>query len=223
VPVVYYLRFDHPPLTAGQLDRILARAAPLCPAGQRAWFVYVTANWERQGRLLARAVVYFTPAWQTPRLRKGQYVLIDEKWADLVAGVSERLSSARPERDASREETPEYWQVSLRDQVFGAELETPHGSRLPFHKPDGFTEEEIVELVDFLRTSPRQRQEANSITSPKQFHGFRPIWSFSGDDGVIEVQNGAVQGMSAGHGELLRCKRNDDGTFQVLGIGEWYS
>jgi hypothetical protein len=217
------LRFDHPPLTAAQVERVVARAAPSCPEGQNLWFIYVTAIWEREGQLQARAKVYFTPEGQTPRLRKGRYVLIDEIWADLMARLVESLPFAERPRDTPRADVDEYWQVSLQEEPFGEDLAVPSGTLLPFEKPADFAEEQIIRLVDLVRTNPCQPQQANKIRSASRFDGRAPIVWISRRGDVVDIHTGAMQGPVAGHGQLLECKIRDDGSFEVVGIGFWNS
>ena len=223
VPVVYYLRFENqPPLTSAQVERLLALTDPDCPRGQRVWFIYVTANWEREGRLLAHACVYFTPESRGPRLRKGRCRPVDEGLLDLFRDLSDLTEVLEPARSLPM--TEEYWQVSRADRPFGGHLDTPGLDELPFPAPCDFTEDEVVRLVDFVRTNPAQPiNDSGAIWVTSRLDVSVPVYSISRCGSRVEVRTGAIQGLCAGHGEMLECIEEEDGTFRVLGIGRWDS
>jgi len=123
-----------------------------------------------------------------------------------------------------------YWQVSRSDQPFREELTVPDESLLPFAVPEGFTEEEVIEIVDFLRSGPSEEPDGSNASGyprtlgfPQRLDGAQPIHSIERRDGVIEVRTGVQQDMLAGQGEILRCRKRDDGTFEVLSLGMWIS
>ncbi len=122
---------------------------------------------------------------------------------------------------------PEYWQVSRADHPFGDELEIPRGQLLPFPAPEevgSFTEEEVIEIVDFARTRPHAPREGpNVISVPERLSGSLPVHEIKRDGGVIEVWTGAQEDFLAGSGEILRCRKKDDGSFEVLSISQWVS
>ena len=69
----------------------------------------------------------------------------------------------------------EYVQVSLKERPFGGDLGTPKGTLLPLRAPQGFTDEEIIEIVDFIRTNPEGVKRPNSVLHPERFNGSAPI------------------------------------------------
>lgn len=40
------------------------------------------------------------------------------------------------------------------DRPFGKKLEVPNGPMMPFDSPEGFKADEIIDIVDFVRSSP---------------------------------------------------------------------
>jgi len=208
------MRFDHPPLTDAQVEALLTRAQRCCPEGQQPWFIYVVANWkEPEGRRPA-ATVYFTPGEAAGRVRKGKFECGGVAEAEL-AKIRKALG-AEEAREAARG-VCEYWQVSRRDEPFTEDVDVPDVGILPFPRPIGFTENEVVELIDFIRTNPERDNCAVA------FDGSQPILSITRSDDVITVRTGTIEAMLAGSGQFLTCKRKTDGTFEVLSIGIWVS
>ncbi len=193
VPVVYNYRFEHLPLSESQVEDLMNRGEMTCPDDRDLWFLYVTANWERTGVRHPAATVYFTPEEHTPRLRKGKYA----------------FGTLPPAH--------EYWQVSRKHKPFKGAPQVPGIALLPFPKPIGFSEEEVIEIVDFVRTNPEHAQTG------AVFCGSSPILSIVRGGDNIEVMTGAIQGMLAGTGQLLTCKKRKDGTFEVLSVATWVS
>ncbi|KKN73889.1 hypothetical protein LCGC14_0395720, partial [marine sediment metagenome] len=66
----------------------------------------------------------------------------------------------------------DYMQVSMRGRPFGRELDTPTRTLWPFRTPEGFGDEEIIEIVDFARTSPSVAHDER--TSGMRFDGREP-------------------------------------------------
>jgi hypothetical protein len=123
-----------------------------------------------------------------------------------------------------------YWQVSLPVEPFTADLEPPEERLWPLGAPEGFTDEEVIEIVDFIRTSPQKephyvRSPDGSIGSGFYYHidGKLPIMGMHREqDGTIVVTTGSVQGPLAGHGQEIRLRRETN-RFIVLEVGEWYA
>ena len=147
VPVVYDADPGGVRLERSTLDDIVRWAGARAPKGQGVWFIKVyytdlhTDNW------LCR--VYYLPQETGPRVRRG-----------LGIGYSGLLPSTRPTQvagAASGREEPrlfEYTQVSeagapFTDQVSAPDPNTPW--LWPFDCPDGFAQEEVIEILDAVR------------------------------------------------------------------------
>ncbi len=228
VPIVYNFRFEHPQLTSDQVERILAWAAPSCPPGQRVWFIYATANWPDEEGRSAMACVYFTPQRQTGRVREGRHAWYDEGRARLVEKFRDSGLFDEENDGPAWLKLPEYCQVSDPHRPFTDALEIPDLKLMPFDQPDGLSEEELVALVDFVRTGPglpvewmdRDGREFIRV-GPARFDSAAPIWKIRREGDVFRVRNGAVQAILAGRGQFLECRRMPDGTFEVLSLGMW--
>jgi hypothetical protein len=229
VPIVYgprhHLPPGDPPLSAEQLQTILQRAQARCPEGQRVWFIHALANWDMGERREASVEVFFTPETQTARLRKGRFIRYVDRSPELMAAVEALLREWDGGTTAPRapEPLPEYWQVSRPDHPFTGQPGLPRGSLIPFPAPEGFTEDEVIEIVDFVRSKPRQRQERGTIAVPGSLDTSLPIHRMLRDGDIIEVWTGVQEDMLAGAGEILRCRKKADGGFEVISIGRWYS
>lgn len=226
VPVVYDMRLCPKPLTAAQKREFLSEAARLAPPGRDAWFIWVHANQEHEGELSYNASVYYAPDVRTARLRKGK-----------LLGVSTAIKGAWPAYEALvREEAgkpvgeaefrlSDYWQVSRRGEPFSADLAPPSGALMPFAAPSGVSDQEVVEIVDFARTSPKAPGgggDSITITIPGQFDGTLPILAIRKWGDLVEVTSGTVQGLLAGAGQVLRCMKKGK-AFVVLEVGLWVS
>ena len=189
VPEVY-IDADHDQrLTAEQKKDILTGAAPLCPKGQRIWFIRVhDSHIMKEAGWTCLATVYFTPHVRTGRIRKGRAAYVQvfpamtaeafrRKMLERVEKDSEDLRRAIERMEPPKKETTaslgDYCQVSIKEKPFGRKLGVPEGTLLPFGAPEGFTDEEIVEIVDFVRTNPGMEHKPNAI--PGRLDGSKPI------------------------------------------------
>ncbi len=227
VPIVYGPRYDGlsggVPLSDQQIKTLLDRASECCPQGQRIWFIYALANWDMGDRREASVEIFFTPESQTARLRKGRFMRTVDRLPGLVAA---RLREFWPSATAPAEPEPlpEYWQVSRADHPFTGEPGVPRGSLIPFPRPEGFTEEEVIEIVDFVRTGPHDPDDSpTGWSSPQRLDTALPIYRIRRDGDDVEVWTGALEDMLAGAGEILRCRKKEDGGFEVISISMWVS
>ncbi|MCH8807170.1 MAG: hypothetical protein IH986_13935 [Planctomycetes bacterium] len=217
MPIVRGLRFDHPPPTQEQVEELLRLVLAEAGMNRDVWFIHARANWKfEEGRKLS-AAVYFTPERESARLRKGVFASLDQ--ANLrffaIKAIRERLGlEPQPIKSPPLRE---YWQVSLKDHPFAETFEVPDGTLLQFPNPEGFSELEVIKIVDFVRTNPKQPQ-----TDPS-FDGARPIFSIKKRDGVIEVHTGTMEGSLSGGGQLIWLMPTGDDTFDVLATGFWVS
>ena len=203
VQIRYDSRLHPEPLTYVQLDDILRNANSACPSGQEVWFVWVQSNYRADdGTPVCGATVYYTPELREPRLRKGHCLSLGTRGL-MISG-----------------EGRDYWQVSLREQPFGSELFIPEGALLPISPPKDFTETEVIEIIDFVRTNPSSPSKPHEIPIPGSFDGSKPIYSIKRQSDLIEVQSGTVQGPLAGAGEFILLRKADQG-FEVVSIGTW--
>jgi len=232
-PVVYDRRLDPQPLTDKQLKEIVEEATAVAPEGRKIWYVHVHYNQERDSNdgFYCNATVFYTPSEVTPRLRRGQSYRTSNS-----AKLTTKLLILRKLNEVNADSQPadkyellgNYVQVSLQKVPFGKSLDTPTYRLWPFTAPEGFTDAELIELVDFARTSlakPRtQEDKRRHITYlNNEFNGQEPIYSIKKlGDGRVRIQSGTLQGPLAGAGSFMECIKKD-GQWIVLVVGVWCS
>ena len=245
VPVVYDTRLWAEPMTDAMKGEIISLAIPLTPEGQRIWYIHSHINRVSEGHWQCRATVHFTPHEATPRLRRGQRVLIipgmlpggfrkvpQETITEILKDATD-AEREEYERLKARIDSPLYtWcQMSLADKPFRETLEPPDRKQLwPFGNPDGFTDEETIGIVDFIRTSPRHAVESRdnpdgtfTVHGGMSVDGGLPILGMHREkNGTIKVTTGSVQHGLAGSGQEIHLRRKGK-TFEVLDVWEWVS
>jgi len=225
VPTVYYTRLNPITMTEAQFTEVLAIAKARAPANRRVWFILVRSNWEYDGELQLGATVHYSPDVSGARLRKGKCTSMGiGPFTTKMEALLRKLETeglAEPGNEGS-DALSDYWQVSLRDQPFNETLGVPRGTLLPFDPPEGLPDDEVIEILDYLRTCPPQPQQPGSFAFPERFDGDAPIRSIERRDGGIEVRSGTQEGLLSGHGESVRLVKKQDG-FHVESIGNWNS
>lgn len=235
VPVVVHSRFDPAPLTDEQTDDILERAGNVAPTGIGVWFILLRNNRERNGVLRYAVTVFFEPDSTTARLRKGKYVRVDGLGDALRDCLCRALAAEgspdgpMPSRQWCESWPPrasplfDYCQVSRQETPFTDDRAVPDGSLLPFPAPDGFTDEETVDVVDFIRTDPKLPDPAPPVFSPSgRFDGRSPIIAIERQGSTIEVRCGVCEGLLSCRGTVLYLVRESD-TLRIVTTGRWVS
>jgi len=239
VPIIYDDRLSSWPLTQTHTNRVLRRAAEACPDGQETWFVLVRDNYVYDWEVHVIATIYFTPYAETPRIRKG--------WCAIYADLSRELRRTPEKQTADADRNgrrflrlppqwkytgvSEYWQISLPDRPFGEHLEIPTRTLWPLEPPRGFTEQEVIAIVDVIRASPRvgargDSQDAKpgavSGSFPERVDGQLPILSIERLPAGIVVRTGSLQGPLDGSGQRVLLRRKG-GPFVVVSVSMWAS
>lgn len=222
-PITYDERLSPKRLTPGQIEGILAEARVCAPAGRPVWFILVHDNsLQLNGVEFANVSVYFEPDTATPRMRKGKF--FRESYASKGL-VKQFAPSTQPDFVP---DLLDYVQVSLESSPFGKDLEVPASRLWPFPTPDGFTDADVIEIVDFIRTPPDT--DTRATINPDGSISFKllswywgePIFFIRKDGEVIEVRTGAMQHSLGGGGSWIRCIKKD-GKWVVLESGTWVS
>lgn len=221
LPVTSSGRFVRQPLTQTQIDEIRSSAEPLAPAGEEAWFILVRRNQLRGEKLQYAITVYYTPEEQTERIRRGHRTSFDPQVQKFIDVMTKSLGGTASSQPRAKRLSP-YCQVSLADQPFGEDLKTPSGTLLPFPAPTGFTDDEIIAIVDFIRTSPARASAPSMRLSLSKFDGTAPIISIGRNQDYIEVKTGVLEGPLCGIGTFVRFIKTEDG-FEVVAVGQWVS
>ena len=217
VPVVYDQRLSPKPLGSDQVQLALKKAAPLVPAHQQVWFILVHWNRINEGNPDWNATVYLKPEASTPRLRKGKCIHVRSDYSYSVKKFVKPQFAWKEFRPDLRN----YVQVSLPEQPFGLNLEVPKPRLWPFLQPVGFSDSEIIEMVDFARTSPRV-ERPDGHRGP-QFDGQQPIYFiYRLPGGTVEVMSGSMQDICAGAGDGLECVKKN-GKWVAIEASWWNS
>lgn len=192
IQVIYDERLSPDRLTPAQLAELVKGAKPATMAGLKIWYIHVHDNSIIEGKAIWNATVFFKPDSSTGRIRKGKC----QRDGPGALGSGCLF---------------DYVQVSLPGEPFGEKLEPPPPRLWPFMRPEGFSDEEIIEIVDFARTSPGD------------FNGKEPIHFINRQkDGVIEAESGSQQHPLAGFGTGMTCIKKD-GEWVVLKTWSWVS
>jgi len=168
-----------------------------------------------------------------PNLER-RYLLLDNWATRLAETINKAFGDQRKDESApatKKQETDwtkrlrNFYQVSKVDQAFGKKLEVANGSLLPFDSPEGFADEEIIDIVDFVRstptyTRPPSKERPNSFSFPIQLNCSAPIVVIEKDDEAIRVRTGIVEGPLSGMGQAVRIVRDGE-DFRIIGTGMW--
>lgn len=173
-------------------------------------------KWSRPVQM--RVSVYLKPAVATPRLRRGQMVFFFD-----VKRPRQETRSWSLGGDKHR-----YAQVSVSDKPFTTEFAFPNSADKPFLVTGNIRDEDLVALVDFIRSYPQQPRRMDVMpdgrirstwTMPDCVHGDYPILS------VTEKEGGSFEIFTEsreGAGQSIRVKLQD-GKWKLLEVSNWYS
>lgn len=226
-PVIYDTRLQSVPLSDAQINWITEEARRVAPKNNGIWFALVHHSYvSDKNESSWNATVFYRPTTTTARIRKGQCLYLRSEFKRLneaIAAIATQPQAQEPSPLA------DYVQVSLRDAPFGRTFEPPPYQLWPFPLPEGFSDDELVDLVDFARTSPRVPEQRKEMPNGGfsinlggiPFDGAEPIYSICLlEGGIVEVRSGAAQDMLAGAGRSMKCVKRD-GKWIVLETGLW--
>jgi hypothetical protein len=235
VPLIYNPRLHPWPLVHYQVQRTLAWAERTHPDGRQVWFVYVITNTMFEWKYDYAVRVCFVPDRSSPRFRKGRYGWFGSGWKERepLGKKLESGTASQPVRQRQNQ-LDEYFQVSPENKPFGADPGAPDSALLPFDAPSGFTDEEVVKIVDFIRTNPRVRTNRTSVTLPAvetmpttwswpdRVDGSKPIMSIVRKGLRVVVTTGTQEGPLCGAGEEAEFEQHGD-SFVAISIALWVS
>lgn len=221
ISIIYADTSQPDPLSESDMREILAYTYVANHAKQPVWYIHVhssrTASGERAPR---RVTVFLTPEQTTPRLQRG-YML------------EANLQSLRePRQNAKgRDDLHEYVRVSPPSQALGSKLDLPTLPTWPFDRPKGFSDQEIIEIVDLVRTTAAELS-AKTASARSQIGPGLPIISIDPSHQILSMERspeGEAIVMAGSfelywdiRGETIRC-RKQNGKWVILAIGMWVS
>jgi hypothetical protein len=189
-PILYWPRREPVPLSEDQVKGI-GRAAKRWGQARDVWFVLVLRNNGSRATVSA----YYVPDAQSPRVRRGM--------------AFENIGGVR---------TLPYAQVSASDDPFeGRPVPPDDFALLPFALPDDFTDEELIEIVDFIR-SPPPWSPRRLVGSDGRGVGFEfpvrvdpndPIYRIRREGQTVIVEMGMIEGGLSGYMKVFTCEKLD--------------
>jgi hypothetical protein len=211
--ISYGSRLEPNALTEKQLKDLGEYISKKTTPSQELWFIHVRYNQEDY----LTATIYLKPQYTEGRIRKGQYFGYDSKFSKYKL-----TELAKKQMNYMEMELPEYMQVCFKDIPFGADLEIPpQNSLFPFNVPDGFSDEEIVEVIDFIRSGPSIKSKRTDSYYPETPSN-SPIVSIEREGELIGVNTGSQEGPVSGGGVGMTIKKTESG-YELISIGMWWS
>jgi hypothetical protein len=229
IPLDYLPRLRPMMLSPDQVDEIVGHAREREPDSQ-IWFIQIGRNYRDETRSDYDVNVYFAPEETSPRIHTGRYmwlssfikqIELDLNYVLEQAADSDTSDADPPPRDKGLLRT--YVHVSETGRTFTNTLDVPSLPILPFEKPSGFTDEEVVEIVDFVRSGSRIVHELNDTPILFAVDTTFPVHAIKRDGDVVEVTTGIQEGLLAGRGEGFQCKKIDRRWVLVGEFWEWVS
>ncbi len=148
--------------------------------------------------------------------RNGKFIHVGESG---FARILKTILAQQGKQQDAQIKLHDYVQVSEKNKPFGNELDVPEGVLLPFSASEDLTNDEIIEIVDFSRTSPKMIDPPNRISIG--FDGTLPILSIKRlTDSIIQITSGSQEGPLSGYGHSLECAKMENG-FVVLEASQW--
>jgi hypothetical protein len=233
--VIYYSPNHPEPLTQVQLDELSQCASQVRPLNQSIWFVRVLLNWDTD--LTAR--IYYMPDFSDMRIRKGKYFTYNS-YGNNIKTTKESFPDNSPSQANSAQDTSgsiphlfrerekpnclDYIQVSKANELFSVgRIEIPpQNNMLPFGTPKGFSEQEIIGIIDFIRSEPKVTRALHSSSAVIKIDPTLPIENIYREGETIEIRTGTEEGRLMGGGEVIEIKMTDSG-YELIHVGGWIS
>ncbi|MHC4881409.1 MAG: hypothetical protein ACYTFX_02240 [Planctomycetota bacterium] len=211
--IIYHRTLNPEPLNQEQLKILSAFVCDTKP--NYVWFVRVLYN--RQNML--RADIYFLPDYSLGRLRKGKVAYYDSFFGlTLPKRLLEEQGFdpnevPKPEYHEYVDVLPEYYSPSLGQIPYTDYL-------MPFSVSDDFTDQEIIEIVDFIRSY--SAENLNPYEESLHIDTDLPIMSITKKGENIKVGTGTREGPEAGMGQEIHLQKTDDG-YEIKNVILWVS
>ncbi|GMU80798.1 MAG: hypothetical protein AMXMBFR47_06690 [Planctomycetota bacterium] len=226
IPIVYGRRISGDAvLTDEQVREIVTALPERWSEGLARWFIHARAVWKND----FAATVYFKWDFESPRIRRGICMPVVSRAARSSVG---EILKALGGTGGTDYPTARYCQVSAKGTEFAGDDAPPALTNLPFRDPEGFTDAEIVAIVDFVRANPRiavadvgkgaSKPAAGALTIERADSRL-PILEITRDGGIIEVKTGSLEGPLSGAGEILRIRATDGGGYELVEFAFWVS
>lgn len=207
--VIYHTRLDPEPLTNKQLAWLSKYIKRARLDQKEIWFVRVILNRNQY----LNAVIYFIPDITSSRIRKGKYIHCKHN-PRLVSKLGE---------ETLKFEAREYCQVSLKEKPFTPQIEIPpQNSLLPFAVPKDFSEQEIVDIVDFILSAPKEKAKTCINLIYAGIFQNLPIIRIKREGEIIRVKTGTQEHGIAGSGLILEIRKTGE-DYELIMTTVWVS
>lgn len=229
IPIVFGRRISGDAvLTDEQVREIVTALPERWTEGLARWFIHARAVWKND----FAATVYFKWDFESPRIRRGTCMPVVSRAEGSTAASAQEILKALGATSEPGYPTARYCQVSPAGAVFAGDDAPPVLANLPFRDPEGFTDAEIVAIVDFVRSKPRiaVADVGEGVAKPaavaltiERADSTMPILEIKRDGGIIEVKTGSLEGPLSGAGEILRIRAIEGGGYELVEIVFWVS
>jgi hypothetical protein len=226
---VYSKYWEAKPLSEQQVAEIRGVVRDFVGKEGPIWFVYVHSNDGNEGKGRGYQVsVYFRPTEQKDRLRKGTVVTIDHRrvgwWRQLSEEQNRAIATQLPNG---------YVDVTEPGERVGA-LKIPAEVDVPVIAAEGMSDEEIVGVVDSLRSlrgkrvvEPTETVGADGtrrVSTPvfNRIDEDMPIMHMERSEDVITVSLGWMAYPLNGRGLRVTMRRTEK-RYVVVSVGAWVS
>ena len=144
---------------------------------------------------------------------------------DIANSVIETLSNEAKQRG---NEGSQYVYISEPGVSFEFN-KSPKISQTPFLRPEGISNENLTEIVDFLRTEDQQKEPHHvRVGNTNLFKTLivrditLPILEIKRNDETYDIKTGTIEGMGIGYGQKFKCQKIK-GIWNIIGdIVDWY-
>jgi hypothetical protein len=208
--IIYHNTLDPAPLSTNQLDELSKFVCDTKP--NDVWFVRVLYNRQE----ILRAEIFFLPEISTSRMRKGKCAYYDSQF---YAFPKEYLDTQ--EVIDAKGFNPKYYDyVQVLPEIYFSvvESEIPFDDyMLPFSASDDFSDQEIIDIVDFIRGERAEKTERHF-----RIDRTLPIMSITEHEDTIVIRTGTLEGPEMGMGQEIHLKKIDD-RYSIIKVMEWVS
>lgn len=211
---IIYHRLHHDPLNQNRLKLLSTWICDTKP--NNVWFVRVLGSLHIFNVL--RADIYFLPDYSSGRLRKGKFTRYDS--FDFRDSKKALVEQGYDPNKLPKPEYREYVYVLPKNDTPSPNQLPSSESLLPFTVADGFADQEIVEIIDFVRLQKPMRMILKNV--PWDLNDQLPIMRIWKNQGNIIIMTGTQESPLSGSGQRLTIKKTDGG-YELISKTSWIS
>lgn len=239
-PIAYYgghysIDKPIPTLTEEQIQEVSRQAREACPPKQHVWFIWIRANSTFNGKRNVIGTAYFAPTKQEREIWKGQSVFVGNN--TIAESIHEQMRK-QLEKNGPRDVklprwTPplsNYWFVAPREANWNMnELPIPNSADFPFAPPQGVSEAQTVQLINYVRDNATSIVSNASFGTELMLRGpggprdrLGPVYEIQTNGDAVEIRTGCLISSFGGCGIIIRLKKTEK-SFEIVGVDQWYA